>query len=187
MKSTAHALTASVMTAIALAGIGTSGGSPIPVFVVIQNQAGVPRQVLGRAIQVVADAYRPLGIGIAWIEQPVPASAARTVQVTLLRRKAERHDDQRMIGIDAPGDRHARVHLAHILYQSIDDDDVVTGHALAYVLAHVIRGALSNGATGPARIVHADRHAARAMAKGRSVFTPEEAEAIRRDAESLAR
>jgi hypothetical protein len=187
MKSTAHALTASVMTAIALAGISTPGESPIPVFVLIQNQARIPREVLGRAIQVVADAYRPLGIGIAWIEQPAPASAVPTIHVTLLQRGGQRTEDEKIIGLDAPGDPRARVHLAHILYQSIDDDDVVTGHALAYVLAHVIRGALSNGATGKARIVHADRHAARAMAKGRSVFTPEEAEAIRRDAESLGR
>jgi hypothetical protein len=186
MKSTAHALTASVMTAIALAGISTPGESPIPVFVLIQNQARISRQVLGRAIQVVADAYRPLGIGIAWIEQPVPASAVPTIHVTLLQRSGQRTADEKIIGIDAAGDPRARVHLAHILYQRIDDD-VATGHALAYVLAHVIRGVLSNGATGPARIVHADRHAARAMAKGRSVFTPEEAEAIRRDAESLAR
>jgi len=64
---------------------------------------------------------------------------------------------------------------------------VVTGHALAYVLAHVIRGALSNATTGPGRIVHADRDAARAMAQGRLVFTPDEAEAIRRNAESLGR
>jgi len=68
---------------------------------------------MGRAIQVVADAYRPLGIGIAWIERPVPASAVPTVLVTLLRRSAGRNGDEKMLGIDAPGDARSRVHLAH--------------------------------------------------------------------------
>jgi hypothetical protein len=178
MKPTTNALTASVVTAIALASLSTASGPPIPVFVVIQNQAGVPRQVLGRGIQVVTDAYRPLGIGIAWIEPPAPASAIPTVHVTLLRRSAGRNGDHKMIGVDAPSDARGRMHVAHILYQHIDDD-VVTAHALAYVLAHVIRGALSRATNGPATIIHADRRIARALTQGRPVFTPGEAEAIR--------
>lgn len=179
MKSAASSLTASIMTAVALAGLSASAAPHVPVFVVIQNQAGVPSQVLGRAIQVVTDAYRPFGIGIAWIEPPVRVSAGRTVHLTILRRTAGREAGGKMLGIDAPGDADARVHVAHILYQSIDDD-VVTSHVLGYVMAHLIRGALSNGGTARSTIIQADRHAGRRLAKGLSVFHPEEAEAIRK-------
>jgi hypothetical protein len=37
----------------------------------IRDHANVPHRVLSPAIQLVADAYRPLGIGVVWIQSPV--------------------------------------------------------------------------------------------------------------------
>ena len=59
MRKISCGLATSVMSAIAPAG--APGEPQLPVFVVIQDHAGVPRHVLARAIQTVKDAYRPLG------------------------------------------------------------------------------------------------------------------------------
>ena len=86
MRKISCGLATSVMSAIALAG--APGEPQLPVFVVIQDHAGVPRHVLARAIQTVMDVYRPLGIGIAWIRAPYPAPNIPTLYLSLLPRTA---------------------------------------------------------------------------------------------------
>jgi hypothetical protein len=63
------------MSAIALASAPAE--PQLAVFVVIENHAGVPRHVLARAIQFVADVYPPVGVGIAWIRARFPTGDTR--------------------------------------------------------------------------------------------------------------
>jgi hypothetical protein len=164
------------MSAIALAGVPTN--PQLPVFVVIENHAGVPRHVLARAIHTVADVYRPLGIGIAWIRPPFPTGDTPTLYLSLLPRTAGGEHRTSMVGIDAPSTSDARAHLGHILYRRIGDDDE-TSRALAYVMAHLVRGVLlSHDALDRPTIVRADRQTARRLADGASVFTQQEVAAI---------
>jgi len=149
---------------------------------VIQDHATVPRAVLSSAIQIVTDVYRPLGIGIVWIEAPLQQSGITKVYLRILPRTGGRDGDGRMLGIDAPAGPDAREHLAHILYRRIEDD-IMTSNALAYVMARLIGGALrSPDALSRPTLVYADRHTARQMVKGASVFGAREAEAIRKGA-----
>jgi hypothetical protein len=164
------------MAAIALAG--TSADAQLPVFVVIEDHAGVPRPVLARAIQTVADIYRPFGVGIAWIRQPFPAGHAPTLYLSVLARTTGGEHRTSMVGIDAPATPDATAHFGHILYRRIGDDQA-SGLALGYVIAHLVRGVvLSPDAMARPVLVHADRHTARRMADGDSMFTKEEFKAI---------
>jgi hypothetical protein len=52
-------LTASIMAVVALAHVPAATAMPIPIWVVIRDHANVPVRSLGRAIQIVSDAYRP--------------------------------------------------------------------------------------------------------------------------------
>jgi hypothetical protein len=176
MRRVSCGLATSVMSVIALAGAPAE--PQLAVFVVIENHAGVPRHVLARAIQTVADVYRPLGVGIAWIRAPFPAGDTPTLYLSLLARTGGGEHRTSMVGIDAPAIRDAPTHLGHILYRRIGDDDE-SSRALGYVMAHLVRGVLlSHDALDRPTIVRADRQTARRMAEGATVFTREEVKAI---------
>jgi hypothetical protein len=169
------------MSAIALAGAAAE--PQLPVFVVIQDHAEVPRHVLARAIQTVTDAYRPLGIGIAWIRAPFPTPDIPTLYLSLLPRTA----GEAMVGLDAPAPREAPAHLGHILYRRIGNDQE-TGRALGYVMAHLLRGVLSHvPETDRLTLVQADRQTARRLAENAPIFTAEEVKAIQHSVASRAR
>jgi hypothetical protein len=173
------------MSAVALAGVAAN--PQLPVFVVIENHAGVPRHVLARAIYTVADVYRPLGVGIAWIRAPFPAGDTPTLYLSLLPRTGGGEHRTSMVGIDAPSTSDAQAHLGHILYRRIGDDDE-TRRALGYVMAHLVRGVvLAHGASDRPTIVRADRQTARRMADGTQVFTQEEVKAIQDSVASRVR
>jgi hypothetical protein len=170
------------MSAIALAGAAAE--PQLPVFVVIQDHAGVPRHVLARAIQTVTDAYRPLGIGIAWIRAPFPAPGIPTLYLSLLPRTA---GAESIVGLDAPAARDAPAHLGHVLYRRIGNDQE-TGRALGYVMAHLLKGVLSHvPETDRPVLVQAGRQTARRLAENAPIFTAEEVKAIQHSVASRAR
>ena len=184
MRKVSCSLATSVMSAIALAGAPSE--PQLPVFVVIQDHAGVPRHVLARAIQTVTDAYRPLGIGIAWIRAPFPAGDTPTLYLSLLPRTGGGEHRTSMVGIDAPAPQDAPAHLGHILYRRIGNDQE-TSRALGYVIAHLVRGALSHEGSDRPTLVRADRQTARKLAENASIFTADEMKAIESSIASRAR
>jgi hypothetical protein len=188
MKSAPYSLVASVMAAVALADVPVSAAMPTPICVVLRNHAGVPRSVLGQAIQIVTDVYRPLGIGIVWITSAPLPTEMTTLHLSILPRTARRRGDDRIIGVDAPAGGATPEHLAHILYRRIGDD-ALTARALGHVMAQLIAGVLrSNGdVNAPPTIVYGDRRVAQRMRAGAPVFTPEEIQAILDGAASRAR
>jgi hypothetical protein len=137
---------------------------------------------LARAIQEVTDAYRPLGIGIAWIRAPFRAPDTPTLYLSLLPRKA---GEESMVGLDAPAPQDAP-NLGHILYRRIGNDEE-TGRALGYLMAHLLRGVLSHDSSDQATLVRADRQTARRLAETGSIFTAEEVKAIENTIASRAR
>jgi hypothetical protein len=187
MKSGPCSLTASIMAAVALAGIPMSVAAPIPICVVIRDHAGVPHAVLGQAIQIVGDAYRPLGIGIVWLESPSPTTDMTTMQLSILPRTATRNGRDGIIGIDAPAGLEQHVHLAHILYRRAGDDRA-TGHALGYVMAHLIAGMLQSAEVNAVpTIIYGDRRIAQRLIDGTALFTAGEMQAILKGTASLGR
>jgi hypothetical protein len=133
MTSRPRSLAASIITAVALADVPASMTVPIPICVVIRDHAAVPRRVLGQATQIVADAYRPLGIFVVWIKSPV-CTDMTTIHLSILPRRARGESGDRIIGVDAPSGFDVDGHLAHILYRRVGDARV-TGYALGYVMA----------------------------------------------------
>ncbi|MBI3050331.1 MAG: hypothetical protein HYY76_18695 [Acidobacteria bacterium] len=187
MTSVARLVAAGVIAALALAGSEAIARPDIPVFVVVRDYAAVPPDVLRRATQLVTDVYRPLGIGIVWVDQDAGALRAGTMRLTMLRRTAGREDGGRIIGIDAAEHLEPRMHVAHILFQDIGDTGV-TAKVLACVMARLIGGALqSSGATGSATIIRAGRDAAEHLGQGAALFTLEEVKRIQDGALALAR
>ena len=185
MKSGPCSLTASIMAAVALAGIPMSMAAPIPICVVIRDHAGVPHAVLGQAIQIVTDAYRPLGIGIVWLESPSPPTDMTTMQLSILPRTATTNGRDGIIGIDAPAGLERHVHLAQVLYRRAGDDRA-TGHALGYVMAHLIAGMLRSAeANAGPTIIHGDHRIPQRLIQGLALFTPDEVRAIVKGAASL--
>jgi hypothetical protein len=117
-------LAATIIAAVALANVPASAAVPIPICVVIRDHVAVPRRVLGQAIQIVADAYRPLGIGLVWTKSPSPPTDMTTMHFSILPRTAVSDGRDGIIGIDGPDGLEAHVHLAHILYRRVGDDRV---------------------------------------------------------------
>jgi hypothetical protein len=186
MKPSSWFLFGSVLSAVAPTGAAASD-MPVPVVVVIHNHAGVAPPVLGRAIQATADAFRPLGIGIAWIRPPASLPDGTVVHLSILQRTAQGRSAGAVVGIDAPVDAGAPTHLAHILYRRVGND-AETGNVLAYVMAHLIARAIgSTDAASGSTIIRADRQAGLQMRPGASPFTPEQAAAIRSGAASRMR
>ena len=181
-----RSLAATIITAVALADVPASAAVPLPICIVIRDHANVPDRVLGQAIQIVADAYRLLGIGIVWIKSPVCADIT-TMHLSILPRRAQGEGGDRIIGVDGPDGLEPHVHLAHILYRRIGDDRV-TGHALGYVMAHLVAGTLrSTDVNARPTIVYGDRALAQRLIEGTTLFTSDEVQAILASAASRAR
>ena len=178
MDSSAHMLVTAVLTAVAVADMPTSATAPIPLCVVIQDHAGVHREVLSLAIQTVTDVYRPLGIGLVWIEEPIQSPRMTTVHLSILPRSTAHEGARRIVGVEAPTTADSRVHVAHVLYERVGTDDE-TGRALGYVMSHLIAGVLRAYQPGVRpTIVTGDRRVARRIANGAAILTPEEVHAI---------
>ena len=178
MDSMTQMLATVVLTAVALADIPTTARAPIPLCVVIQNHAGVHRQVLSHAIQTVTGVYRPLGIGVVWIEGPIQSPRMTTVHLSILPRNTSHEGAPRIVGVEAPTTLDSRVHVAHVLYERVGADDE-TGRALGYVMSHLIAGVLRAYQPGVRpTIVIGDRPVARRIINGAAIFTPEEVDAI---------
>jgi hypothetical protein len=178
MDSMAQMLASVVLTAVALADIPTAAPVPIPLCMVIQNHAAVHREVLSHAIQIVTDVYRPLGIGVVWIEGPIQSPRMTTVHLSILPRNAGHQGARRIVGVEAPTMPASGVHVAHVLYEPVGTDDE-TGRALAYVISHLIAGVLRSYEPGiRPTIVTGDRQIAHRIANGTAILTPEEVQAI---------
>jgi hypothetical protein len=94
--------------------------------------------------------------------------------------------EESMVGLDAPAPRDAPAHLEHILYRRIGNDQE-TGQALGYVIAHLVRGVLSDDALDRPTLVRADRQTAKRLAEKASIFTVEEVKAIQHGIAARAR
>ena len=102
MDSMGQMLATVVLTAVALADIPTAAPVPIPLCVVIQNHAGVHREVLSHAIQTVTAVYWPLGIGVVWIEGPFQSPRMTTVHLSILSRNTGHEGARRGAAILTP-------------------------------------------------------------------------------------
>lgn len=158
MRKISRSLATSVMSAIALAGALRE--PQLRAFAVIQDHAGVPRHVLAGAIQTVTDVDRPLGIGIAWIRAPYPAPEHSDAIPESGVTDGSRGEPGRA-GC-AGREMRPRISATSCTGASAIQE---TGHALGYVIAHLLKGVLSHDAMDRPTLVRADRQTARRLAE----------------------
>ena len=169
MTSRPRSLAASIIAAVALANVPASAAVPIPICVVIRDYAAVPGGSRVQAIQIVADAYRPLGIGVVWMKSPVCAEMT-TIHLSILPRTARGEGSDRIIGVDAPSGLEADMHLAHILFRRIGGDRVRRTWTRVHVAPPISAGLRSQGAAQRPKKVSAAPTIARRIAEPMPVF-----------------
>ena len=173
--------------------VGVTGWAPaaaqvserLTVPVLLQNDAGVPADLVDRAKQETTRVFAPANIGIEWVggESYRPD---RTFVLRLAPRPIGAKSRNRLVVGVAPGTREARGTIAFVFYDRIQtlseelslDDTQLLGHVMAHELGHLLLPYGAHSVTGVMREKwdRAQVHRARA---GQLTFTTQQTALIR--------